>query len=848
MNAQEVKSWPYWSEPAEQVLRALSSGPNGLSRDEASIRLAKFGPNDLDIRPGNKLLGLFLDRFRNPLLIILIFAAAVSLIVRDWIDAVIVAGIVFLSAVLSTLQEYRASNAVAELRSRISTKSRVMRDGEPAVVESSAIVPGDVILLSAGSLIPADCLILDARDLYVSQALLTGETFPVEKRPGTVSQDAALVDRQNSLFMGTSVRSGTARAVAVLTARDTVFGKVSLRLGQRPPETEFERGLRHFGGLLMRIMIVVVLSVLTVNVILQRPAIDTMLFAVALAVGLSPELLPGILAITLARGARKMARQGVIVRHLNAIENLGSMDVLCTDKTGTITRGVIVLDAALDSRGGPDDQILRYAGINSLLQTGMVNPLDDAVAARLKSRPDLLQGVRKIDEIPYDFNRKRLTIVIREDDGLTEMITKGALENVLEVCDRVQRGDAILPLDEAVLAEIRDKFAAWSGQGFRVLGLAVKTVEESRGYHRLDEQGMVFRGFLLFFDPPEPGISDTLARLTELGVRLKIITGDNHLVARHVAGAVGLNAERILTGREIADLKDEALWHLAPQITVFAEVDPNQKERIIVALQKSGHVVGYLGDGINDAPALQAADVGISVDQAVDVARQAADFILLEHNLDIVRVGIDEGRHTFANTLKYIFITTSANFGNMISMALASMFLPFLPLLAKQILLNNFLSDIPAMGIAGDNVEREWEFTPHRWNIRHIRNFMLVFGLVSSFFDVVTFAGLFYLIGERQELFRTGWFIESLLTELLIIFVIRTYKPFYRSRPGRFLASSSVIVAILAVLIPWLPYADVFGLVPLPAPVMAFILATAALYVMTSEAVKRMFFSIQPVT
>jgi len=842
VNGRDSQRDPYWAVPVIDVLRSVGSGPQGLSSAEAAARLDHSGPNQLIISSSRHLLILFLDRFRNPLLMILIIAATVAIIVKDWIDAVIVVGIVFLTAVLSTFQEYRASNAVAALRRRIASKATVVRDGAPILIDSATIVAGDVIQLSAGSLVPADCLVLEAKDLYLSQGLLTGETFPVEKKPGTVAVDSGPVERTNCLFMGTSVRSGTAKAVVVLTARDTLFGEISQTLGRRPPETEFERGLRHFGGLLMRVMIFVVLAVLTVNIVLQRPAIDTMLFAVALAVGLSPELLPAVLAITLSRGAQKMARQGVIVRHLNAIENLGSMDVLCTDKTGTITKGVVALDDVVDLDGRSSGDLLLVAGLNSINQTGMANPLDEAIIARLSPESTPLPAARKIDEIPYDFSRKRLSIVVERDGNEPEMITKGALENVLEVCDKARRGATDIPLDDSVLSGIRERFAEWSGQGYRVLGLAGGKVVRKQGYHREDEEGLTFLGFLLFFDPPEPEIRETLTALKALGVQLKIITGDNQLVARHVAEAVGMDAERVLTGREIIAMKDEALWHLAPQLSVFAEVDPNQKERIITSLQKAGHVVGYLGDGINDAPALQVADVGISVDRAVDVAKEAADFVLLEHNLDIVRQGIDEGRHTFANTLKYIFITTSANFGNMISMALASMFLPFLPMLAKQILLNNFLSDIPAMGIAGDNVDREWEFTPHRWDMRNIRNFMIVFGLVSSLFDIITFGGLLYLIGETPELFRTGWFVESLLTELLIILVIRTYMPFYRSRPGRFLAWSIAIVGIVAITIPYLPAAAVFGMVPLPANVMAIILVTAALYVVASETVKRRFF------
>lgn len=611
-----------------------------------------------------------------------------------------------------------------------------------------------------------------------------------------------------------------------------------------PPETEFERGLRQFGALLVRIMIVMVITVLIINIVLQHPTIETVLFALALAVGLSPELLPAILSITLAHGAKAMASHGVIVKRLNAIENLGSMDVLCTDKTGTLTKGVVQLDKTLDFSGEPSEQVLHLAYLNSHYQTGLSNILDDAViAAGARNGLATLPAYRKLDEIPYDFIRKRLSIVVQQDsDASALMISKGALQQILAICDRVQTHDGIQSLTEQHAQSIQQQFTAWSIQGYRVLGVAQKSVAPAPEYSRDEEQGMVFVGFLLFFDPPEAGVNDTLLAFKKLGVQLKIITGDNQYVARHVAEMVGIDVQRIVTGAELEDMKDEALWHLAPDVALFAEVDPNQKERIITALQKTGHVVGYLGDGINDAPALHAVDVGISVDKAADVAKEAADLVLLEHDLAVLRQGIEEGRHTFANTLKYIYITTSANFGNMISMAIVSLFLPFLPLLAKQILLNNFLSDIPAIGIAGDNVDRDWERTPHRWDIQLIRNFMIVFGLVSVAFDLLTFGVLLYFSGEVEEIFRTGWFVESLLTELMILLVMRSYKPFYRSRPGKFLIGSILCVAVVALALPYLAVGALFDFVPLPWPVLGAILAITGIYVWVSEVVKRIFF------
>lgn len=831
----------YWSLRADEVLASLDVDAGGLDSIEAARRLRRFGSNALAKSARVRWLRLLLSRFANPLVVILLAAAMVSLAVHDFLDAVIVLVMVLLTAVLSLIQEYRATVAVDALRRRVATRACVLRDGRSQWIPATEVVPGDVIELSAGSLVPADALVLDARDCFVNQALLTGETLPVEKAPGTCPAEAGVSQRGNCVWMGTSVRSGWARAVVVDTGRTTLYGGISGKLLVPPPETEFEHGLRRFGGLLIGLMLTVVVVVLAVNMLLHRPPVDTLLFAAALAVGLSPELLPAILTITLSHGARTMARRNVIVKRLDAIENLGSMDVLCTDKTGTLTRGVVELDAAVDPQGGASVEVLKLACINARLQTGIRNPLDDAIVARDRHEGVVAEPMHKIDEIPYDFLRRRLSVVVgpQGSANAATMITKGAVESVLQICTQVRVAGRDVPLDDALRSQLMQRFMEWSGQGYRVLALSTRQLEP---HGHADEGAMILAGFLLFFDPPEPQVAGTLSALRALGVEVKIITGDNRFVARHVADTIGMPVTGALTGSELQQLKDEALWHLAPSTTLFAEIDPNQKERIIVALRKSGHVVGYLGDGINDAPALHAADAGISVDQAADVAKEAADFVLLKHDLDVIRQGIEEGRHTFANTLKYIFITTSANFGNMVSMAMASLFLPFLPLLAKQILLNNLLSDIPAMGIASDNVDREWQSTPHRWSMRLIRRSMLTFGLTSTLFDLLTFAALLAFAGEAPEIFRTGWFLESLLTELCILFVIRTYRPFYRSRPGPLLLWSGVAVMLVALALPYLPFARIFGFVPLPPLILAAILAITVTYVAVSEASKRLFY------
>lgn len=833
---------PYWAEASEGLWTRLESQPDGLNPTEARRRLQQWGSNTLQTRQRTTALAVLLAQFKSPLVLILVFAASVSALVQEWVDAFIVLLIVLGSALLSFVQEYSASRAVERLLARVQVRVAVLRGGQIQHLPAEEVVPGDVVLLSAGNLIPADGRVLEAKDFFVSQAALTGETFPVEKRVGVVPPEASLSERTNCVFMGTSVRSGTARVLVVETGASTAFGQIADRLALSPPETEFERGIRQFGFLLTQVMLLMVLLVFAVNVFGEKPPIDSLLFAIALAVGLTPELLPAIIGVNLAKGAQRMARHGVIVRRLSAIENLGSMDVLCTDKTGTLTEGVVRLDGALDTGGRPSPQALRHAFWNAYFQTGLANPLDQAIV-EAASRVGLdVADVQKVDEIPYDFSRKRLSVVV-EQMGQRLLVTKGALEQLLEVCTHLEEEGLIGPLVDADLERLEAHYSHYSEQGYRVLGLAYKPVSTQQAvFSRDDEQDLTFLGFLLFFDPPKAGVQETLAQLARLGVNLKIITGDNRKVAAHLAAQVGMEVRGLLTGRELATLPDEALWHQAERCNLFVEVDPSQKERLILALQKMGHVVGYMGDGINDAPALHAADVGISVDQAVDVAKEAADLVLLEADLDVLREGIEEGRMTFANTLKYIFTTTSANFGNMFSMAGASAFLPFLPLLAKQILLNNFLSDLPAVGLATDNVDREWLENPHRLDMRFVRNFMVVFGLISSIFDYLTFGLLLWVFRATPEQFRTGWFMESLLTELLVALVVRTRRPFFQSRPGRLLLWSTLLLTVLAILIPFLPFSQALGFVPLPSALLLGLLGLTLLYVLLVEWVKGVFY------
>jgi Mg2+-importing ATPase len=825
----------YWAiEPAE-LFRRLHSGSEGLSSADAAARLRELGRNELAQERRLSRLRTLWNQVRSPLLLLLVFAAVVAAAAGEWGDAAIVLAIVLATVGIGYKREYSAQTAVAALRARVKTRTSVLRDGQSQPAPIEEVVPGDVVLLSAGSLVPADAVVLDAMDCHVSEAVLTGESFPVEKQPGVTAPGAPVSRRTNCVFLGTNVRSGTARCLVVATGPATEFGTIAHRLSLRPPETEFDRGVRRFGYLLTSAMLIIVFLVFVAHMFRGRPPVETLLFSIALAVGLSPELLPAILGVNLARGAEMMARHGVLVRRLNAIENLGSMDVLCTDKTGTLTEGVVQVEGAHDPGGAHADGVLELAAVNAALETGLPSPLDDAI---LEARTPDLSRLRKLAEIPFDFVRKRVSVVVEGPDGI-QLVTKGAFQHVLEVSARLPDGT---PLAGQPRIELERRYDEWSRRGIRVLAVATRSLPAKTEFGRGDEHELTFRGLVTFLDRPKQGATEAITALARLGVSVKLITGDSRLVAEHLAGLVGLPATRVLTGADLDELHDEALWHAAERTDLFVEVDPNQKERIILSLKKMGHIVGFLGDGVNDAPAMHAADTSLSVEQAVDVAREAADFVLLERDLDVIRRGVEEGRKTFANTLKYVLTATSANLGNMISMAAASLFLPFLPLLPGQILLNNFLSDVPALGIAGDTVDPELVERPRRWDIRFIGRFMVEFGVLSSVFDVLTFGALLGLFQATPELFRTGWFIESLLTALVIALVVRTRRPFYRSRPGNVLLVSTLALIPAVFVIPFVPPLGVLGFVPLPASLLATIAVITALYVLAAERMKRWFY------
>ena len=828
----------FWSFSAEALLEELHASTAGLTSEDAQRRLAQYGLNRIKAKSRTDSLALFLAQFKSPIILILLFAAGLSLLLRNATDASIIVAIVFISGLLGFWQERGATDAVEKLLAIVQVRATVLRDGKDREIELEEVVPGDVVIFNAGDVIPGDCMILESKDLFVDEAALTGETYPVEKQPGVLPAGVSLSQRTNTLFMGTHVVSGTAKGLVVCTAAATEFGKVSASLRLRPPETEFERGVRRFGYLLMEVTLILVIAIFAINVYFARPVLESFLFSLALAVGLTPQLLPAIITINLAHGAKRMAVEKVIVKRLAAIENFGSMNVLCCDKTGTLTEGQVRVHAGEDPAGQDNDKVLFYAYLNAYFETGFTNPIDAAIRSH---RQWELTGYQKLDEIPYDFARRRLSVLVQKDDA-NLLITKGAVPNILEICSKAQTADGAVKDLELEREVIEQRFQLLGSQGFRALGVAYRDVGPETRITKDHEADMIFLGFLVFSDPVKAGVADAIRELKQLGISLKIISGDNRRVAAYVSREVGLIDANILTGSELQDVGNEALLVVARDVDVFAEVEPNQKERIILALKKSGNVVGFMGDGINDASALHGADVGISVDSAVDVAKEAADIVLLEKNLEVLVDGVQEGRKTFANTLKYVFMATSANFGNMFSMAGASLFLPFLPLLPKQILLTNLLTDLPEMAIATDRVDAELVKEPRRWDIKFIRKFMITFGVVSSVFDFVTFGALLFLLRANVDRFRTGWFMESVVSASLVVLIIRTRQPFFKSIPGAPLWIATLLVVMGTVILPYTGLNWLFGFTPMPVEFLVVLAGILVLYIIAAEVAKKLFY------
>ncbi len=820
----------------------------GLSSAEAAGRLRQFGANRLAPATQRSVLLQFLAHFRNPLVLVLLVAAGISALTGDLTGALIIGLIVLMSVTLDFVQAYRAGQAAERLALKVAITATVLRGGRPCDLPVTDLVPGDVVLLSAGNLVPADAQVLQANDFFVNQAQLTGEPFPVEKRAGA-AQDAGaeqarpqawLLDDEQRVYMGSSVVSGSAQVLLGRTGSTTALGQIALSLAQQAPPTAFELGTRRFGMLIMRLTLLLVLFTLLVNVAFHRSLLESFLFAVALAVGLTPELLPMVVSVTLTRGALRMAALKVIVKRPSAIQDMGAMDVLCTDKTGTLTEARIRLERHVDASGQDKPAVLALAYLNSYFESGLKSPLDDAILAH--EDIDVCDW-RKIDEVPFDFERRRVSVLVQRERA-RRLVVKGAPEDVLRLCTQYQdSGGASVPLDAAAHQRIAALFDDLGREGFRVLGIAWRDVPIDHPHAKVsDESELVFAGFAAFLDPPKASAGEALRTMAASGVAVKVLTGDNELVTRHVCNELGVAITGVLTGVEVATMNDDALRARVEGVNLFCRVNPSQKNRIILALKARGHVVGYLGDGINDAPSLHTADVGISVDDAVDVAKQAAAMILLERDLMVLHKGILEGRRTFGNVMKYIMMATSSNFGNMFSMAAATLFLPFLPMLPLQILLNNLLYDVSEITLPLDNVDEEDLAQPRRWDMGFIRNFMLTIGPISSLFDFLTFYLLIRLFDANESLFRTGWFVESIATQVLVIFVIRTRRNPLRSHPNRWLILTSLAVVLTAMVLPFTALAPYLGFTPLPASFFGLLGALLICYLLMVEGGKQWFY------
>ena len=830
-----------WKELADRLLQRLGTTPAGLDTAEVQSRLTIYGPNDAATVKRSPLWLQFLARFRNPLVIILLVASGLSAATGDVASFFIVATIVTISITLDFVQEVRAQNAVEALRRSVAVQAIVRRNGASLSVPIDQLVPGDIVELIAGDLVPADSRLLESRDLFVNQALLTGEPYPAEKQ----ASDAALgaenpAGASNAVFAGTSVISGTATIVICRTGGKTLLGQLATSLAEKPPATDFAVGIQRFGMLIMRLTVLMVLFVLVVNISFHRPVLESLMFALALAVGLTPELLPMIVTVTLARSAMELSKRKVIVKRLSAIHDLGAMNVLCSDKTGTLTEAKIKLVRAIDGRGAESQRAYAYAYVNSRFETGMKSPLDEAILA---AHPFDMTGWRKIDEVPFDFERRRVSVLV-EHDAKRLLIVKGAPEDLLRLSGRYEGADG----EERQLdAETRRTFEATldalGAQGFRALGIASGVVDMSHETAAItDESDLIFSGFAVFLDPPKVSAGATIQAMAAAGISVKVLTGDNELVTRHVFAEIGIPVTGVLTGDALTHLSNEALIGQLSGVNLFCRVNPQQKHQILLALKRLGNVVGFMGDGINDAPALHAADVGISVDGAADVARAAADLILLEHDLSVVRKAVVDGRSAVQNVSKYILMGSSSNFGNMFSMAGAALFLPFLPMLPIQILLNNLLYDVSEIAIPFDRVDQEATARPVKWDVKLIERFMLVFGPVSSVFDFLTFYALLYLFGAGEALFQTGWFIESITTQVLVVFALRTRRQFFQSRPSGFLVAMAFGSVAVAIVLPLLSAGRWFGFVAPPPLFFVFLISATAAYLVLVEITKSFFY------
>jgi P-type Mg2+ transporter len=820
--------------PVAEVLAHLGSSPAGLADGEAAQRLLSCGPNAVrghGARPWRVLL----RQVQNPLLVLLVAAALTSLVVGERVDALIILAIMLLSVGLGFVNEYRSERAVERLHERIRHRAVAVRGGAMRQVDVADLVPGDVVLLDVGDIVPADLRLLEAHGLECDEAVLTGESMPAAKTVAPVASVESAQHLPSCAFMGTVVQAGTGRGIVVATGPATAFGQIASALGAGAVETGFQRGLRGFSGLLARVTVVLAVSIFAINALLHRPLIESALFALAIAVGLTPQLLPAIVAISLSYGADRLAKRSVLVKRLVSIEDFGNIEVLFTDKTGTLTEGRLTLTDALDAAGRQAVQTLVLGLLcnSAAVEAGVVvggNPLDRALWESPRARPELVAGFRRLGEVPFDYDRKLMSVLLESPGGGRQLVVKGAPEAVLDRCPSAG-------------AEARGVLEAQFAAGARVVAVAIRQAPGVQAIRAADERGLELAGFLVFNDPIKAGAADSLARLARLGVGVKVVTGDNDRVAQHACAALGLPVTGVLTGAELDVMDDAELARRLPATTIFARVTPEQKSRVIRAQRQLGGEVGFLGDGVNDAVALHHADVGISVDSASDVAKEAADVVLLEKDLGILADGVVEGRRIFANTIKYVLMGTSSNFGNMFSAACASLVLGFLPMMPAQILLNNFLYDVSEMTIPTDQVDEEQLRRPSHWDLRVIERFMLVFGPISSLFDFLTFGMMLWVFHAGPRLFQSGWFVESLATQVLIIFVIRTRRtPFFRSRPSLPLAGTSLACVAAGAVIPFTPLGSAFGFSPLPPLFFVALAGMVLAYLVLVETAKVVFY------
>lgn len=848
-----LKDWPELEQISllgtKQSFQALGSSPKGLKEDEVNLRRKRFGANQLVLEKKHRALRNLLSKFLSPVILILIVAGSLSLLFHDRRSAVVIYVMVLLSILLDFIQEYKSAKAAAKLQEKVVVKIEVWRDGQKKSLKSAELVPGDLVALSVGSIIPADCRLIEEHGLFTNESSLTGESFPVAKSA------AASKTRENILFAGTNIVSGYGTALVVRTGAKTDFGQIAANLSSTEEATEFEKGIRSFSIMVSQTILILVIVIFFLNTIFKGfDWYNSLLFSLALAVGLTPELLPMIVSITLAKGSLSMSKHGVIVKRLNAIHSFGAMNILCTDKTGTLTENEIKLVKNVDIFGTESQAVLEQAYLNSFFQSGLVNPLDEAV---LKIKTGLVTGdYNKIGEIPFDFSRRRLAVILQLKKTATDflIISKGAPESLFNLCNKYVQDGEVKEFSAAAKERALNEYQALSREGFRVLAIAYKNFlvgKEEISKEKKDilarandfEQDMVLSGFIAFFDPPKKAVAKALKDLNRQGVEVKIISGDNDLVIRKICQEVGLPVKGFLSGEEIEKLSSEELILKVKNVSIFYRTSPQQKEKIIKALRAGGDVVGYLGDGINDALPLKAADVGISVNNGVDVAKEAADLILLTHDLSVLSLGVDSGRKTFANTLKYILMGLSSNFGNMFSVAAASFLLPFLPMTPLQLLLNNFLYDFSQTTIPTDNVDAEMIAKPHHWNTKNIRNLMIFLGPISSVFDILTFVILFFVFKLNEGQFQTGWFLESLATQILVILVIRTKKiPFLQSRPSRYLLISILVVVAIGWILPFTPAAAYFGFSAPNYKVMLTIALLVGVYLIFTQKLKGYIF------